>query len=326
MRPDYQLIINDQDVSDRFKGRLIQLSLRDAPGFEADQLDITIDDSDDAVSLPEAGAVIRLKLGWQGEDLVDKGEYKVTEVEHSGAPDVIVIRALSADISAGLSAQKTYAWHHTTLGGIIATIAKVHGLKPAVSAVLESRPIQHQDQTDESDAHFLTRLGVEHDAVATVKNGYLLFIQRGESNTASGASLKPVTLTREDGDSHRYLAASRKLKYSGVRARWLDTDTAMARTVIIGEDGQCKVLRKTYSTEAAARSAANSEWRRISRSAATMSLTLAVGRLDLIPESPVVLEGWKKAITDDAWVVAEINHTLNDNGLVTSLSMEMVSP
>ena len=164
MTPDWQLIINGQDVSDRFENRLISISLRDSRGFEADQVDIVVDDADDSLQLPKVDATLQLKIGWAGsgkanknQHLVDKGEFKITEVEHSGAPDTITIRALSADVKSGLLSQKTKAWHNTTLGAMINDIASKHGLKPAIGPQLSGRVINHLDQTDESDAHLLTR-------------------------------------------------------------------------------------------------------------------------------------------------------------------------
>lgn len=45
-----------------------------------------------------------------------------------------------------------------------------------MSARLRDTAIEHIDQTHESDAAFLRRLGRKYDAVATVKNDKLLFI------------------------------------------------------------------------------------------------------------------------------------------------------
>ncbi|MDB0530010.1 phage late control D family protein, partial [Ralstonia solanacearum] len=51
-KPVYRLKVGDKDITDRFQDRLIGLTLTDNPGFEADQLDIELDDSDGLLELP----------------------------------------------------------------------------------------------------------------------------------------------------------------------------------------------------------------------------------------------------------------------------------
>jgi len=77
-----------------------------------------------------------------------------------------------------------------------------------------------------------------------------------------------------------------------------------------------------FGTEADARAAAESEWKRIGRGAATFSLTLARGRPDLYPEKPVQLRGFKAEIDAREWVIKEVRHILNDAGYATILSCE----
>ncbi|EOM4439129.1 phage late control D family protein, partial [Escherichia coli] len=77
--------------------RLMSMTLTDNRGFEADQLDIELNDADGQVGLPVRGAVLTVYIGWKGFALVCKGKFTVDEVEHRGAPDVVTIRARSAD-------------------------------------------------------------------------------------------------------------------------------------------------------------------------------------------------------------------------------------
>ena len=52
-RPAYRIKVGNKDITGRFQGRLIGLTLTDNSGFEADQLDIELDDSDGKLDLPE---------------------------------------------------------------------------------------------------------------------------------------------------------------------------------------------------------------------------------------------------------------------------------
>ncbi|MES9900700.1 MAG: hypothetical protein ABW148_17015 [Sedimenticola sp.] len=53
-----------------------------------------------------------------------------------------------------------------------------------------------------------------------------------------------------------------------------------------------------------------------------MSITLAIGRAELIPESPVTLMGWKREITEKAWLCTEITHNLGE-GYSCCLALEL---
>lgn len=85
--PDFMLTLDGADISQNFSNRLIGLTMTDNRGFEADQLDIELDDSDGLVELPPRGASLTLWLGWQGSALINKGSFTVDEIEHRGAPD-----------------------------------------------------------------------------------------------------------------------------------------------------------------------------------------------------------------------------------------------
>jgi len=319
-QPDFEIIVNGKDKTALYQEHFMELTLRDSRGFEADQLDILLDDSKDNLTLPEEGNEIQIKIGFAGK-LVDKGTFTVDEVSHDGTPDVLTIRARSANLKT-LKEQRIRTWDDIAISDIIKTIAAKHKLKSGVSDALANRMIKHEDQTNESDAHFLTRLAKMHDAIATVKNNTLLFLRAGDSKTASGKTLKTVTLNREDADDHSYNSAERTGKYTGVKANWYDDEEAKSKHELAGEPGTVKTLRKVHSTQDEALQAAEAEWRKIGRGSATFSLSLAVGKPKMIPETPVELDGWKKQIVEQAWIVKEITHKIGSQGLTSDIEME----
>jgi phage protein D len=319
--PTYLLTVDGQNITPKVGARLVELRLRESRGEEADQLDITLDDSDGRMAIPPKGAEIALRLGWVHSGLVDKGTFKVDEIEHTGTPDQIHIRARSAELRRGLRARASQSWHATTLGQVVQDIAAKNDLPPRVDPGLAAFPIDHVDQVNESDIHFLTRLARQHDAVATVKKGRLVFLSINSVRTAGGQALQPITITRASGDQHRYHTADRT-SYSGVRAAWHDTATAARRYAQAGTEGNVKTLKDVYATEADALAAARAELQRIERGAATLSLNLALGQPALMAQSPVTVQGFKAEIDDTAWLVKSVDHSLNDSGLVTALEME----
>ncbi|CAK8739103.1 hypothetical protein SODG_002706 [Sodalis praecaptivus] len=173
--PDWRLSVDGIDITGNIAHRLMSLTLTDNRGFETDQLDIELDDSDRRLRLPRRGAKVALSLGWKETGPINKGRFTVDEIEHSGAPDRLTIRARSADFRASLNIQREASWHNTTLGDLVKTLAARHTLTPLISQALASTKLAHSDQSQESDGSFLTRLAREHGAVMAVKDGKMLF-------------------------------------------------------------------------------------------------------------------------------------------------------
>ncbi|EPS1756824.1 phage late control D family protein [Pseudomonas aeruginosa] len=325
--PVFRLTVDGNDIAQLISPRLIALDLTDNRGLEADQLSVTLSDHDGLLAIPPRGAVLHLWLGWSDSGLVDKGTYTVDETEHSGAPDVLSIRARSADLRKGLKVKRERSWSSPkTLGDVLTDIAIGNNLKPVLAPALAGLPILQLDQANESDANLLTRLGEDFDAVATVKAGCLLCLPAGGGKTASGLALPHINLTRQDGDQHRYLQADRD-SYDGVRAYYYDINSAKKQEAIAGGGENLKNLRHTYSDQQSALRAARSEWRRLQRGSATLSYNLARGRADLIPELTYTLQGVKADIDEIIWYGGNIQHRLSaDEGFVTSLELESKLP
>ncbi|MCW8199283.1 phage late control D family protein [Verminephrobacter aporrectodeae subsp. tuberculatae] len=319
--PDYSLSIDGRDITPLIDARLESLSLHECRGKESDQLDLILDDSDGAMQLPSKGAEIALRIGWAGHQLIDKGLFTVDEVEHSGAPDQVHIKARAANMRASLRTRREHSWHATTVGHIVQTIAARHGLTPRVDRRLADTQVEHLDQTNESDLNFLTRLADQHDALVTVKKDRLLFLPVNDTMTSKGESLEAIIITRMDGDQHRYHTADRGA-YSGVRAYWHDAKRAKHRGVLVGKAKNAKRLKDTYGSEDDALAVAKSEANRIVRGKATMELTLAIGRPDIMPQTPVRLQGFKADIDATPWLVVKLSHSIGDGGMVTRVELE----
>lgn len=215
------IVIEGQNVTEALDKRLMSLTLTDNRGFEADQLDLELDNADEQIVLSRRGAVISLALGWKGQPLFPKGSFTVDEIEYAGAPDRLTIHARSADFRETLNSRWEKSWHQTA-GDMVKDIAARHNLTMALGKDLSARALDHLDQTNESDASFLMKLARQYGAIASVKDGNLLFIRQGQGKTASGKPLPVITITRKTGDSHRFSRADRGA-YTGVIASLLHT-------------------------------------------------------------------------------------------------------
>lgn len=324
----WRLVVDGVDIGAQVRPRLISLDLTEKRGADADELSITLADHDGQLAIPRKGAVVTLALGWRdlgaaaAPMLFDKGRFKVDQVGHAGTPDVLTIRARSADLTRSFRTRRAQSWRQVTLGAILGEVAGRNGLQLNCAADKASIAISHLAQSNESDAALIARLGRLHDAVATVKAGALVFMACGAGQSPQGQPLELAAITRRDGDRHSWEEAERGA-YSGVIAEWHDRAGGARRKVVAGSDANAKKLARTYASEAGARRAAEAEFKRLERGAAKFSLTLARGRPDIFPERSVAVSGWKPQIDAAGWLVVEARHSLNVAGLTTSLQMEL---
>lgn len=316
--PAFSLTIGSADVTARLTDRLISLTVSDKSGEESDELEIVLDDRAATIEAPRKGAALSLALGYEGDALHGVGSFVVDEVEFSGPPDQLTIRAKAADMRETLKVLKTRAWRATTLRDVLAKIAAEHGLQPQISASLGAVAVPHRDQTNESDLHFLTRLGRDHGAVAAPKDGRLVFAPAGTGRAVSGTALAAVTLARGDLTSWRSTAADRAA-HGKVRARWRDLSAGRTRYAEAGEGTPVRTLRQLYRDQAAAQAAAQAELGRSQRAENGIELTLP-GRAEISAQTPITVTGLRDGLSG-SWIAATVEHRLDwsNGGFTTSV-------
>ncbi|WP_256370287.1 contractile injection system protein, VgrG/Pvc8 family, partial [Rahnella sp. Larv3_ips] len=178
--------------------------------------------------------------------------------------------------------------------------------------------------------------------------------------TASGKPIPQMTLTRSDGDGHTFNIADRDA-YTGVSATWLHTKepkpkrvkvqrkkkekhlralqhpaakktTAKAQKApeakegeyLAGSDENVFALTTVYATQKAAMRAAQAKWDKLQRGVAQFSISLARGRADLFPETPLAVSGFKAVIDAQPWIISKVTHSLNNGGYTTGLELEVL--
>ncbi|WP_228389007.1 contractile injection system protein, VgrG/Pvc8 family [Rahnella sp. RcJ3] len=273
---------------------------------------------------------------------------------------LLTIRARSADYRGSLNSRRDNSYHDTTLVAVVSAVAARNNLKPAVAGPFRGVKVSHIDQTQETDAKFITRLAELNGAVVAIKAGNLLFIKPGAAKTASGKPIPQMTIVRCDGDGHTFNIADRGA-YTGVSASWLHTKDPKPKKVkvqrkpkvqylralqhpkakktsakvqktpeakegdyLAGSDENVFALTTIYATQKAAMRAAQAKWDKLQRGVAEFSISLARGRADLFPETPVAVSGFKSVIDAQPWIISKVTHSLGGSGFVTTLNLEVL--
>ncbi len=326
------LLVLDQapvDLTPKLAPRVTRLTLSERRGGEADQLEISIDNTDGRVAIPPKGAVLKVAIGWaRGSGvpigLVDKGSFHVDETGAEGPPDVITLRARSADLASGFTVRKERGFVGKSVGTVIAAIAADNGYTARVDGDLAGKVIPALGHGPMSDAALLKALGRRYDATATVKAGFLVFAHVGKGRTAGGTTIPPILLARTDGGPYRYTSPKRG-QYNGVEAHWHDKASASRQVVSIGVSGtgKPKRLRKIYANETDARDACAAAYNRMGRDGERLELTLPFGRPDYYPDRAVTVSGYLPEIDAIPWLIGEIAHDMDGRGgLVSRMTLE----
>lgn len=326
------LTADNQLLNEQIKLRIISVSVTDNRANEADELSISLDDSDGLLELPKRGVRLNCLLGFIGEQLFDKGDYIVDETEWVGTPDVITVKASSANFKSKLKVATSKSYHQKTFGEVASEIAQNHNLQLVMTDQLKAINLRHIDQTNESDLNFLARLSKLNGAEMAVKKDRLLIFQAGSAKTASGKSLPSIVITRNDGDQFRYSEKDRESDYTAVSASYHDQGKAtrkratsgQAETYGGGNDNttKTKALKGTFASKEEAQRAADAKMAEIKRQMANFSITLATGIPQISTESPVKLDGFKAQVDQLQWIVAKVVHDYSKSGLTTQLELE----
>lgn len=327
MRPLFRIVANGSDITAKIQDRLLELKLHDEAGLGSDTAEIRLDHRDHAIRIPAKGATLKIAIGYAESGLVEKGLFTVDEVQISGPPHRLMIKAKAADMRKSLKEPRSASYDDITVGDLVKTLAARNDLKPRCSADLADIGLGHVDQTEESDLHLLTRLAGQHGATAKPANGCLLFVPAGEAKSASGQALSAVHVDLvADGGSYDATFADRK-DYGAVTARWRDqSGNRDVEETIAAEaaepDAPSYTLRNTYPDAEAARAAAKAKLAALGRGTATLSLDSIIGKPTACAEAPLTVANAHPEIAAITWRITSADHSLTNSGLTTRIEAE----
>lgn len=327
LTPEFRVVANQADITAAILDRFLSLRVTDCAGMESDMVELTLADHDPAmpIAMPATGAELDVFMGYDG--LVQPmGKFVVDEVELAGPPGRMTIRGKAApyDTSKGgatdLQTQKSRSWPKgTKLGAMVEKIAKEHKMTAAVSASLKSISLPHLDQTEESDISFLVRVAKRYDAMAKPAGGKIGVYKSGESKSASGEALPPVTVVATDCTSYSMTMARRESPGT-VIAYHHSKRTAKRIPVTLGKGEPVRRLRHWYPDEASAKAGAQAELDKRARGEHTLTLTMP-GDPVLAAESPLVAVGFRAGV-DGQWLVKRATHVLDKGGYSCDVEAE----
>jgi phage protein D len=327
LAPAFSIKANDTDITAIIVERFVSLSLTDETGDNSDKLEIVLADHVDAkrIKKPPTGAEISLALGYDGV-MTDKGIFVCDGVKRTGWPRQLTILAHAAPWDqtpkgkVDFQSHKSRSWKlGTTIGAMVAKMAKEHGMTALVSPALSSVVLPHINQSEESDMNLLLRLAKKYDAIAKPAGGKLIFTKRGDATTVSGTALPRVAVRASNCSAFHWEESTRE-SAGTVVAYYHATRAAKRHEVTAGTGEPVKRLKQYFATPAMALAAAKAELARRARGGFNFEVNIP-GEPKLTAESILDVSEFGDE-TDGEWLVKRVQHEMSKDAYRCVVSCE----
>lgn len=312
--PFIEVTVNGKAVADAFYSRLVSATIHDAPGQDADTVELRFDDADNTLEIPAKGAKILVRFGFKGFSAQKMGLFVVekTSIEGGEGGEFVVISGRSADMRSDVKEPLSEHFDDTTVGGVVDELAKRHGMEAKVDGDLASIRLPYIARVEQSSMDFLTRLADRVGGLFAVKGGKFILAKRGV--------LPAVTIDRGECESWSFEVEPRP-RYSQAEVGWYDRSKNRIEYEAqpTGLDGASKRLRKVAATKEEASAAAKAEAQRLARGTGSGSITLA-GRPDIMADAPVITTGFR-AEANGQWRCSGVDHVYEET-YTTNVELE----
>lgn len=314
MHPKCVITINGAPVAGLFWEKLISVTVTDREGARSDTIDLDLEDGPPHIAIPQENDLIQCWLGYEETGVEYMGAFTVSDVEVNCIPWTLKVRGEAADMTAPLKEHKERHWDNKTIQQIVSDVAGDAGLAPQVSGAVGSHTYKWWGQQNESGMHMLERLAERHNALFTVKDGKLLFVERGSGQTAGGAGLAPLivvpTMIVEGTCSVQF---AKRSKHKDVSGEWYDRDEAKRKRETWQGEADTEAaytLRHGYADDKEAKKAAGSRSKALKREGIRTSVTIE-GNGGAKAGRPMTYAGVRPGVDGIPFIIEEAAHSFS---------------
>lgn len=179
--PRVKIVYEGKDITQDISKYLLSVQYTDNESKESDEISFTLEDKHGLWKsdwLPQKGDKVSLSIGYD-DNLLDCGKFTVDEIEMSGPPDIVVLRALAAGTNSPLRTKNSRAYEGQTLRQIAKSVADKYGYKIVATdgsaSLLDNIRVERVTQDRETDLAFLERIGQDYGVVFNLKDTNLVF-------------------------------------------------------------------------------------------------------------------------------------------------------
>ncbi|MBR2941846.1 MAG: hypothetical protein IKB82_00455 [Clostridia bacterium] len=286
-----------------------------------------------AAPAPSTGFKIQatfVRQNWKGDGkdtVLDCGQFEVDDVDVSGPPNIITIKATSLPYMAQIrQTKKTKAWEAYSLSGIANSMASANGMTCMYLSATDPK-YDRVEQYKTSDIEFLSWLC--HNAGISLKVTNNIIVLFDQADYEKKESVR--TIRRGDGSylkSKLHVGAADS-EYASCRVSY--TDPATGRCI----EGTAKVedydaksknnqqleIKAKVANAAEAKTLAEKHLRLHNKYAKTATFTMP-GDHALVAGVTVMLSGW--GTWDGKYIVKQAKHTIGTGGYTVQIKLRKV--
>ena len=258
----FEVSYNGKDITTDVTTYVTGLTYTDKTEGESDTVELTMDDTDGLWRnswYPTKGDTLTVSMGYD-DLLLPCGQFEIDEVEMSGPPNVVTIRALAAGITKAMRTKSNSAHEGKTLKEIATTIAGVHGL--TVEGTIEEIRMNRATQYRETDLGFLRRISMEYGHLFSIRGDKMIFTTIYEIEASDPVGTIDMTdvmrWTLRDKTTTTYKSAQVKY-HDPVEKKVVQADVNWADISVFGQPGAASNLAPPPGTPTEQATAAESQ-------------------------------------------------------------------
>lgn len=326
-----QLKYDSTDISADLAPHLVGFTYEDNASGKADDLQITLDDREGLWRgdwFPDKGAMLTATLlvkNWEAgesEQSLPLGKFEIDEIESSGPPYIVTIKAASVPESTSLRGQdKTRAWEKTKLSVVAKDISAGAGMELLYDT--EDDPAYDRcEQTEESDLAFLRKLCSDAGLSLKITDSKIVIF-----DDAAYEAIDPaLTITRNVTSVMNFKASSSlRDTYSSCRVKYHNAKSKQDIEYTFTPKnkpatGKVLAINEKVSSVAEAEKLAKKKLREKNKDEVRVSMTVP-GNILLVGGVTVKIAGWGKF--DGKYFVESAKHGAG-SGYTTSIELRRV--
>jgi uncharacterized protein len=321
-KPGFKITYQGKDVTADLAPYVRDISYTDRLTGQSDELDVTLADVDGRWHqgwYPPKGAEIKYEYGYAHKPLVKAGAFCIDEVELSGPPDTVRIRALAVGLQRQARTRIGKAYENTTLKAIAETIAK--RLKAKLVGSLPNIPIPKATQYGETDWAFLVRLSREYgyEVKLTNNNQTLALVKLSDGGTVVRKIRKSDVKGYRYRDKITEVPAKTEVKHYDPRKKKTVKGQAKAKGKQTASDTRHRTVPAKTPAQAKAIAEAEQERHEVDKTALELDL-----EGDEALASGVVIEVIEWGAVNGEYMIIEARHSAGSSGYVLSIQLKRI--
>jgi len=181
IQPRVRITYQGKDITSDISAYLLSVEYSDSTEDESDEASFTVENTEQVWNTnwrPKKKDKLQISIGYDSE-MLDCGTFTVDEIEFSGPPDTVSIRALAASVANPIRTKDSKAYEKQTLQQIAEEIAKKHGYQIVNNMSdkdkLKDIKFERITQSRQTDLAFLSRISDDYGIMFSVRDTKLIF-------------------------------------------------------------------------------------------------------------------------------------------------------